>query len=86
MGTIIIDYPKCMDSTYFKKYKGTWVAQLVECLTSAQIMRSQLVSSSLMLGFVLTARRLEPASDSVSPFLSALPQLVLSFSLSLNSK
>ena len=35
-------------------------------------------------GSVLTAQSLEPASDSLSPSLSALPLLVLSLSLSLS--
>ena len=51
----------------------TWEAQFVECLTLAQVMISWFVSSSLASGSVLTARSLEPASDPVSPSLSALP-------------
>ena len=51
--------------------RGTWVAQLVEYLNWAQVMISQFVSSSLALGCVLTAQSLEPASNSVSPSLSA---------------
>ena len=50
---------------------GTWVAQSVERLTSAQVMISKFVSLSPALGSVLTARSLEPALDSVSPSLSA---------------
>ena len=50
---------------------GTWVAQSVKVLTSAQDMISQLVSSNLALGCVVTAWDLEPASDSVSPSVSA---------------
>ena len=38
---------------------GTWMAQLVECLTSAQVMISQFVSSNPASGSVLTARTLE---------------------------
>ena len=49
-----------------KYYRGAWVAQLVEHPTSAQVMISQLISSSPTSGPVLTAWRLEPASDSVS--------------------
>ena len=45
---------------------GTWVAQLVKHLTSAQVMISLSMSSSPMSGTVLTAQSLEPASDSVS--------------------
>ena len=52
---------------------GTWVTQSVEHPTSAQVMISQLVGSSPALGSVLTAQSLEPASDSVSPSLSAPP-------------
>ena len=50
---------------------GAWVAQLAERPTSAQVMISWLVSSSPASGSVLTAQSLEPASDSVSPSLSA---------------
>ena len=39
-------------------------------LTLAQVMISQFVSLSPVLGAVLTAQSLEPASDSVSPSLS----------------
>ena len=42
-----------------------------------------LVSSSPALGSVLTAQRLEPASDSVSPSLCSSPTHALSLSLSL---
>ena len=59
------------------------MAQSVKRPTSAQVMISQFVSSSPMSGSVLTARSLEPDLDSVSPSLSASPQLVLSLSLSL---
>ena len=60
--------------------RGAWVAQSVKCLTSAQVMFSQSVSSSPASGSVLTAQSLEPASDSVSPSLSAPPLLALSLS------
>ena len=60
------------------------MAQSVECLTSAQVMISRFVGLSPVSGSVPTARSLEPASDSVSPSLSAPPQLV--FSLSLKNK
>ena len=66
------------------KIRGAWMAQSVECPTSAQVMISRFVSSSPTLGSVLTARSLEPASDSVTPSLSAPPLLVLSSSLSLS--
>ena len=49
--------------------RGAWVAQS----TLAQVMISHLVSSSPLAGPVLTAQNLEPASDSVSPSLSAPP-------------
>ena len=61
---------------------GAWVAQPVEGLTLAWVMISQFVSSSPASGSVLTARSLEPASDSVSCSLSAPPLLTLCLSLS----
>ena len=63
---------------------GSWVAQSVKHPTLAQGMISRFVGSSPTSRSVLTVRSLEPASDSVSPSLSALPppNLVLSFSLS----
>ena len=62
------------------KNRGTWVTQLVKYLTLAQFMTSRSVSPSPMSGSVLTARSLQPASDSVSPSLSASPLLTLSLS------
>ena len=63
------------------------MAQAVKHPTSAQVMISQFVSLSPMSGSVLTAQSLEPASDSVSPSLSAPPLLMLCFSLSkINNK
>ena len=59
------------------KNKHSVFAQSVECLTSAQVMISQSVDSSPTLGSLLTAWSLEPAPDSVSPSLSAPPQLAL---------
>ena len=53
--------------------RGTWVAQLVKRLTSAQVMISWFVSSSPASGSVPPAQSLEPASDSVFPSLSAPP-------------
>ena len=67
-------------------HRGAWVAQSVKRLTSAQVMISQSVSSSPTSGPVLTAQNLEPASDSVSPSLSAPPPLILCLSLSLSLK
>ena len=63
--------------------RGAWVAGSVKCPTSAQVMISQFVGSSPTWGSVLLAQSLEPASDSVSPALSAPPPL-FSFSLSLS--
>ena len=60
---------------------GAWVAQSIKCPTSAQVMISQFVSSSPAPGSVLTAQSLEPASDSVSPSLSAPSLLMLSLCL-----
>ena len=60
------------------------MAQSVEHPTSAQVMIPRFVGSSPALGSVLTAQSLEPASDSVSPSLSAPPPLALCLSLSLS--
>ena len=60
---------------------GAWVAQSVEHPTLARVMISQSVSSSPTSGSVLMAQSLEPASDSVSPSLSAPPPLMLCLSL-----
>ena len=54
--------------------RGAWVAQPVKCPTSAQVTISRFVSSSPASGSVPTARSLEPASDSMSPSLSAPPR------------
>ena len=63
--------------------RGAWVAQSVKKRpTWAQVMISWFLSSSPMLGSVLTAQSLEPASDSVSPSLSASPSLMLCLSVS----
>ena len=68
---------------HFKKIlRGTGVALSVERPTSAQVMISQFVSSSPESGSVLTARSLEPASDSVSHSHSAPPLLMLCLSVS----
>ena len=56
----------------------------MKCLTSAQITISHFMGSSPISGFVLTAQSLAPASDSVSPSLSAPPLLTLCLSLSLS--
>ena len=60
------------------------MAQSVERPTSAQVMISWFMGSSPALGSVLTTQSLEPASDSVSPSLSAPPLLALTLSLSLS--
>ena len=65
---------------------GAWVAQSVERPTSAQVMISRSVSSSPASGSVLTAEGLEPASDPVSPSLSAPPPLSICLSLFLKNK
>ena len=57
-----------------------WVAQSVKRPTWAQVMISQFMGSSPVLGSGLTPQSLEPASDSVSPSLSASPRLVLCLS------
>ena len=64
--------------------RGTWVAQSVKPLTLAQVMISWSVSLSPELGSVLTAQSLEPASDTVSPYLSAPPLFTLCLCLSLS--
>ena len=56
------------------------MAQSVKCLTLAQVMIPRSVDLSPELGSVLAAQGLEPASDSVSPCLSAPPPLALSLS------
>ena len=61
-----------------RSFRGAWVAQSVGRPTSARIMIARSVSSSPTSGSVLTARGLEPTSDSVSPSLSAPPPLALS--------
>ena len=61
--------------------QGARAAQSAQRPTSAQVMISRFVSSSPASGSVLTARSLEPASDSVSPSLSPSPAHALSLSL-----
>ena len=68
-------------------YWGTWVAPSVELLTSAQVLISQFVVLSTVLGSVLTAQSLEPASDSVSPVSLPFPcSCSVSLSRSLKTK
>ena len=66
---------------YISHLWGAWMAQSVKRLTLAQVMISQIMGSSPASGSVLTAQSLDPALDSVSPSLSALPLLVLSLCL-----
>ena len=75
----------CTQKCFLKMLRfpwGAWVAQSVERLTLAQVVISQFMDT----GSVLTARSLEPASDSVSPSLSAPSLLTLCLSLSLKNK
>ena len=58
---------------------GTWVTQLAERPASAQVMISQLLSSSPASGSVLTAQSLETTLDSVSA--SLCPSLARALSL-----
>ena len=60
------------------------MAQSVGWPASAQVMILRSVRSSPTSGSVLTSQSLKPASDSVSPSLSAPPLLVRSLSLSLS--
>ena len=64
------------------KNRGAWVAPSVKPPTSAQVTISWAVGSSPESGSGLTAQSLEPASDSVSPSLSAPPPFMLCLSLS----
>ena len=58
----------------------------VKRLTSGPDLKVREFGASPASGSVLTAQSLEPASDSVSPSLSAPPLLTLSLSLSLKNK
>ena len=58
--------------------------RLVKRPTSAHVMIPRFMSSGLASGSALTAQSLQPASDPVSPSLSAPPLLALSLSLSLS--
>ena len=64
------------------KSGGARVAQLVKRPTLAQVTISRSVSSSPASGSGLMAQSLEPASDSVSPSLSAPSPFMLCLSLS----
>ena len=61
---------------------GTWVARSVKHLTLAQVMILWFVSLNPLLGSVLTAQSLEPASDSCLPLSLPLPPRPLFLSLS----
>ncbi|VFV32339.1 carcinoembryonic antigen-related cell adhesion [Lynx pardinus] len=63
--------------TRVKDKLGPGAPQSVNPPTSTQVTISRVVSSSPTSGSVLTAQSLEPASDSVSPSLSAPPLLAL---------
>ena len=58
------------------------VAQSIKRQTSARVTISQIVGSSPASGSVLSDQSLEPASESMSPSLSAPPLLTLCLSLS----
>ena len=62
--------------------RGAWVAQLAKRLISAQVMISQFVSSSPMVGSVLTALSLEPTLDAVSPSVCPSPARAVSLCVS----
>ena len=65
---------------------GTWMAQSVKRPALAQVMISRSVSSSPESGSLLTDQSPEPASDSVSPSVSAPPPLMLCLSPSLKNE
>ena len=69
-----------------EKFRGTWKVQLVEDLTLAQVMISWFVGLGHASGSVLTDWSLEPASNSMSPSLSAPPPPSLMRLLSLKNK
>ena len=66
--------------------EGAWVDQSVERPIVAQVMILRFMGLSCASGSVLTDQSLEPASDSVTPSLSAPdPPLMLCVSLSLKN-
>ena len=82
---LIYEWRSLVQSSLLKLVnKGIWVAQSVECPTLAPVMISWFVGLSPASGSLLTAQSLEPASDSVSPSLSAPPLLILYLYLSLS--
>ena len=76
--------PGKLRANAYNKNTSTGAPGSVQGPTLAQVMISQFVSSSPASGFVLTAQNLEPASDSVSPSLSAPPLLTLCVCVSLS--
>ena len=81
---LVCTQPLAMHQNYDSRVPigGAWVAQSVKRPTSAQVTILRSVSSSPASGSGLMAQSLEPASDSVSPSLSAPPPLMLCLSLS----
>ena len=75
---------RCMRLPFKVRYcsRGAWVAQSVKRPTSAQVTISWSVSLSPASGSGLMDQSLEPASDSVSPSLSAPPPFMLCLSVS----
>ena len=72
-------------------FKLKWILEgrlggSVGCPTSAQVMISRFLNSSLMSGSVLTAQGLEPAFNSVSPSLSDPSPFMLCLPPSLKSE
>ena len=61
-------------------HRGAWVAQSVQRQTSAQVMISRFVSSSPVLGSVLTAQGPEPAPGSMCLSLCPAPACAQSLS------
>ena len=81
MRALSLSVSPSLSLSQIKKERGTLVAQLVKHQTSAQVMISQFVSSSPVLGSVLTVQSLEPALDSVSPSVYPSPAHALSLSV-----
>ena len=81
----LLEISLCISSDLeIKGLQGTWVFQSVKHPTSTQVMILWFMGSSPALGSVLTAQSLEPVSDSVSPYLSATPLVVLCLALSVS--
>ena len=71
---------RCPESALREPLGGTWGAQWVKRLTSAEVMISRFMSLSPASGSVLTAHSLEPVLDSVSLSLCPFPAHALSLS------